>query len=149
MKGAFRLIAHPRTGCIVSLLALVLTVWPGGGGAWADELSEIAFTEGLMALKADDLPRAAERLETAVSRDRRDAPAWYWLGITRARAGDDEAAMHTLNKLPKDSSVIRVRNRCFMSGRPRSYYRKFGLSRIALRDLALNGELPGVTKSSW
>ncbi len=60
-----------------------------------------------------------------------------------------DLAMRTLNKLPRDSSPIRVRNRCFLTGRPRSYYRKFGLSRIALRDLALRGDLPGVTKSSW
>ena len=60
-----------------------------------------------------------------------------------------EIAARMLNKLPRDSSPIRVRNRCNVSGRPRGYYRKFGLSRIGLRDLALRGELPGVTKSSW
>jgi small subunit ribosomal protein S14 len=60
-----------------------------------------------------------------------------------------EIAARMLNKLPRDSSPTRVRNRCAVTGRPRAYYRKFGLSRIALRDLALRGELPGVTKSSW
>ena len=60
-----------------------------------------------------------------------------------------EIAARMLNKLPRDSSPVRVRNRCNLSGRPRAYYRKFGLSRIALRDLALRGELPGVTKPSW
>lgn len=60
-----------------------------------------------------------------------------------------EIAARMLNKLPRDSSPTRVRNRCNLSGRPRAYYGKFGLSRIALRDLALRGELPGVTKSSW
>lgn len=54
-----------------------------------------------------------------------------------------------LRKLPRDSSATRVRNRCNLTGRPRAYYRKFGLSRIALRDLALLGEIPGVVKSSW
>lgn len=58
-------------------------------------------------------------------------------------------AQRLLNKLPRDSSPVRVRNRCAVSGRPRGYYRKFGLSRIALRDLALRGELPGVIKASW
>ena len=58
-------------------------------------------------------------------------------------------AVRMLNKMPRDGSPVRVRNRCALSGRPRGYYRKFGLSRIALRDLALRGELPGVTKSSW
>ena len=60
-----------------------------------------------------------------------------------------DLAMRQLNMLPRDSSPIRVRNRCNVTGRSRGYYRKFGLSRIALRDLALRGELPGVTKSSW
>ena len=59
------------------------------------------------------------------------------------------AAMVTLQKMPRDASPVRVRNRCALSGRPRGFYRKFGLSRIALRDLALRGELPGVTKASW
>ena len=58
-------------------------------------------------------------------------------------------AVRMLNKMPRDSSPVRIRNRCNLSGRSRGYYRKFGLSRIALRDLALRGELPGVTKSSW
>ena len=58
-------------------------------------------------------------------------------------------AQAELSKLPRDASPTRVRNRCILTGRPRGYYRKFGLSRIALRDLALRGELPGMVKSSW
>ncbi len=58
-------------------------------------------------------------------------------------------ASRALRKLPRDSSATRVRNRCAMTGRTRGYYRKFGLSRIALRELALDGLLPGVTKASW
>lgn len=54
-----------------------------------------------------------------------------------------------LDEMPKNGSKIRVRNRCALTGRPRGYYRKFNLSRIALRDLASRGELPGVVKSSW
>lgn len=54
-----------------------------------------------------------------------------------------------LAKLPRNGSKVRVRNRCEVSGRPRGYYRKFKLSRIALRELASSGELPGVTKASW
>lgn len=54
-----------------------------------------------------------------------------------------------LAELPRNSSPTRVRNRCNLTGRPRANYRKFGLSRIAFRDLALNGMIPGVTKSSW
>ena len=54
-----------------------------------------------------------------------------------------------LEKLPKNSNPHRVRNRCNLTGRPRSYYRKFGLSRITFREMALKGEIPGVTKASW
>lgn len=60
-----------------------------------------------------------------------------------------EEAARKLRSLPRNSSPTRVRNRCFVTGRPRGYYRKFGLSRIALRDLALRGDLPGVIKASW
>jgi small subunit ribosomal protein S14 len=54
-----------------------------------------------------------------------------------------------LAELPRNGSKVRVRNRCMLTGRPRAYYRKFGLSRIALRDLASEGQIPGVTKASW
>ena len=54
-----------------------------------------------------------------------------------------------LNELPRDSSKIRVRNRCKLTGRARGVYRKFGLSRIKLRELSMSGALPGVAKSSW
>lgn len=54
-----------------------------------------------------------------------------------------------LAKLPRNSAPTRLRNRCQVTGRPRSYYRKFKMSRIALRELASSGYLPGVTKSSW
>jgi small subunit ribosomal protein S14 len=57
--------------------------------------------------------------------------------------------MATLNSLPRNSCPTRLTRRCFMTGRSKAVYRKFGLSRIALRDLALRGDLPGVTKSSW
>ena len=54
-----------------------------------------------------------------------------------------------LAKLPRNSSPVRIRNRCEISGRPRGYYRKLGLSRIALRDLGSAGLIPGMIKSSW
>jgi small subunit ribosomal protein S14 len=54
-----------------------------------------------------------------------------------------------LARLPRNSSATRVRNRCALSGRPRGYYRKFGLSRIAVRELASSGQIPGMVKSSW
>lgn len=54
-----------------------------------------------------------------------------------------------LAELPRNSAPTRIRNRCEVTGRPRAYYRKFKMSRIALRDLASNGQVPGVVKSSW
>jgi|TARA_R110002050_G_scaffold118195_4_gene235485 small subunit ribosomal protein S14 len=54
-----------------------------------------------------------------------------------------------LSELPRNSSKIRLRNRCELTGRPRGYYRKFKISRIALRELTSQGQIPGMTKSSW
>jgi small subunit ribosomal protein S14 len=59
------------------------------------------------------------------------------------------AAQIKLSEMPRNSAQTRVRNRCELTGRPRGYYRKFKMSRIALRELANQGQLPGVTKSSW
>ena len=64
----------------------------------------------------------------------------------------DEAfyiAQRKLTKLPRNSSKIRLRNRCSITGRARAYIRKFGLSRLTFRELASDGKIPGVTKSSW
>ena len=54
-----------------------------------------------------------------------------------------------MDSLPRNSSKNRFRNRCFFSGRPRGVYSKFGLSRIALREMASHGQIPGMTKASW
>ena len=54
-----------------------------------------------------------------------------------------------LAELPRNSAAVRIRNRCAITGRPRGYYRKFDMSRIALRELASSGMIPGMTKSSW
>jgi small subunit ribosomal protein S14 len=62
---------------------------------------------------------------------------------------DRAAAAKKLQKLPRNSAKIRYRNRCALTGRPRAYLRKFGLCRIKFRELALAGQIPGVTKSSW
>ena len=59
------------------------------------------------------------------------------------------AARLKLAELPRNSSPTRIRNRCDLTGRPRGYYRKLRMSRIALRDLASQGQIPGMTKSSW
>ena len=66
-------------------------------------------------------------------------------------ADDTERLMARLKlaEIPRNANPTRVRNRCATTGRPRGYYRKFGLCRIELRDLANKGMIPGVTKSSW
>ncbi|WP_250630810.1 30S ribosomal protein S14 [Rhodoflexus caldus] len=61
------------------------------------------------------------------------------------KAGDWEA----LDKLPRNSSKVRLHNRCKITGRPRGYMRKFGISRVLFRDMASDGRIPGVTKASW
>ena len=58
-------------------------------------------------------------------------------------------AYAAIRKMPRDASVVRIRNRCEFSGRPRAYLRQFGLARIAFRDMALAGFIPGVRKASW
>ena len=71
--------------------------------------------------------------------------------IQDQRASDEarEEARAKLQKLPRDASPVRLRNRCALTGRPRGVYRKFGLGRNKLRELALRGEVPGVIKASW
>ena len=77
-----------------------------------------------------------ERLK-AIARNRDAAPE------------DRFAAQLKLAEMPRNSSATRVRNRCELSGRPRGFYRKFKLSRIAVRELASSGQIPGMLKSSW
>jgi len=62
---------------------------------------------------------------------------------------DRDAARAKFQKLPRDASPSRLRNRCALTGRPRGVYKKFGLGRIKLRELAMRGEVPGVIKASW
>jgi small subunit ribosomal protein S14 len=60
-------------------------------------------------------------------------------------AGDWDA----LDKLPKDASPVRLHNRCRLTGRPRGFMRKFGISRVTFREMASDGKIPGITKASW
>ena len=62
---------------------------------------------------------------------------------------DRAAAREKLNKMPRDASPVRVRNRCNVTGRPHGYYRKFGLGRNKLREAAMRGDVPGLVKASW
>jgi small subunit ribosomal protein S14 len=88
------------------------------------------------------------KAKVALYRERRD----QWKRIVnnpRSTPEEVDAAVIRLQKMPRDASPSRVRNRCSQSGRSRGYLRKFGISRIALRTLALEGQIPGVVKSSW
>ena len=66
------------------------------------------------------------------------------------RSDEERAEARTrLQQLPRDASPVRLRNRCALTGRPRGVYRKFGLGRSKLREIAMRGEIPGVIKASW
>ena len=71
--------------------------------------------------------------------------------IASPGSSDEErrAAQAKLQALPRDASPVRLRNRCSITGRPHGYYRKFGLARNKLREAAMKGEIPGLTKASW
>lgn len=61
----------------------------------------------------------------------------------------EEGRWDELDKLPKNSSPVRLHNRCKLTGRPKGYMRKFGINRVTFREMALNGKIPGLTKASW
>ncbi|GAB3283619.1 30S ribosomal protein S14 [Parasphingorhabdus pacifica] len=100
----------------------------------------------------------AKKSKIVRDRQRRDTVARY---ATRRRElkkivaspasgqAERDRALAELRRQPRDASATRLRNRDVIDGRPRGYFRKFGLSRVRLRELAHNGELPGVAKSSW
>lgn len=71
--------------------------------------------------------------------------------INNSKASDEDRAeaRDKLQKLPRNSSPVRLRNRCALTGRPRGVYSKFGLGRSKLREIAMRGEIPGITKASW
>jgi small subunit ribosomal protein S14 len=71
--------------------------------------------------------------------------------IGNTKLSDEERAVARLKlqSLPRDSSPVRLRNRCALTGRPRGTFRKFGLGRIKIREFAMRGEIPGIVKASW
>ena len=71
--------------------------------------------------------------------------------IQSSRASDEarEEALAKLQRLPRDASPVRLRNRCAITGRPRGTFRKFGLGRNKIREIAMRGEIPGMIKASW
>ena len=99
--------------------------------------------------KKSSIEKNARRMKLAKSSMGRRARLKA-IAIDRTAPPDERfAAQLKLAKLPRNGSATRVRNRCALTGRPRGYYRKFKLSRIALRELASAGQIPGVVKSSW
>lgn len=88
----------------------------------------------------------AKKSKVAKDKRQRELVARYAVLRKELKEKGDYAA---LNKLPKDSSPTRLKNRCEVTGRPRGYMRKFNMSRIAFRELAHKGQLPGVKKASW
>ena len=85
-----------------------------------------------------------------IERDKDRRAALKAIAVDRSLPSEDRFnARLKLAKLPRDGSPVRARNRCELTGRPRGTYRKFKLSRIALRELASNGEIPGMVKASW
>ena len=67
----------------------------------------------------------------------------------KASEDDKAAAREKLQALPRNSSPVRLRNRCALTGRPRGFFRKFGLARNKVREIAMRGEIPGLTMASW
>ena len=99
--------------------------------------------------KKSKIFRNKQRIETVKKYAARRAELKNILRSPDSTEEEVEEARVAIQKLPRNANPIRVRNRCMLTGRPRGYYRKFGLSRLALREKALRGELPGVTKASW
>ena len=96
-------------------------------------------------MKAREVKRAKLAAKFAVKRAALKAT------ISSVNASDEERwdAVLKLQQLPRDSSVSRKRNRCNVTGRPHGFLRKFGMSRIKLREAAMRGEVPGLKKASW
>jgi small subunit ribosomal protein S14 len=99
--------------------------------------------------KKSSIEKNARRMKLAKSMSTKRARLKA-IAVDRTAPPDERfAAQLKLAELPRNSSATRVRNRCALTGRPRGYHRKFKLSRIALRELASAGQIPGMVKSSW
>ncbi len=99
--------------------------------------------------KASAINRNNKRIKLVKSLENKRAKLKAIIADKNAPMEERFAAVLKLAEMPRNSAKIRVRNRCALTGRPRGNFRKFNLCRVALRNLASRGELPGVTKSSW
>ena len=93
--------------------------------------------------------RDQKRRKTVKKFAARRAELMAIIGNQKLSPEDRYEARLRLQMLPRDASPVRLRNRCALTGRPRGVYRKFGLGRSKLRDIAMRGEIPGVIKASW
>jgi small subunit ribosomal protein S14 len=99
--------------------------------------------------KLSIINREARRAKLVVRYARRRAELKARLKDPKLSPEEREAADASLQKLPRNSSPVRVRNRCRLTGRPHGYYRKFGLGRNKLREAAMQGDVPGLVMASW
>ena len=99
--------------------------------------------------RKSNIAREHKRRKLAAKYAARRAKLTAVVGGVNSPADDQWAAMLALQKLPRDSSRSRQRNRCVLTGRARGYFRKFGLCRNKLREVIMRGEAPGAVKSSW
>lgn len=99
--------------------------------------------------KKSKIAKNAQRRELVARYADRRAELKRMAGSPHVTEAERAAARTALQRLPRDASPVRLRNRDAVDGRPRGYLRAFGLSRIRLREMAHRGELPGITKSSW
>jgi len=99
--------------------------------------------------KKSIMNRDAKRRVTVAKYAQKRAAIDAVLGDSNASEEEKFLARQTLQKLPRNSSPVRLRNRCALTGRPRGVYKKFGLARGKLREIAMRGEVPGIIKASW
>ena len=93
--------------------------------------------------------RESKRRKTVAKYAARRTALFAIVEDTKRTDEDRQEARETIQRLPRNSSPVRLRNRCRLTGRPRGVFRKFGLGRNKLREIALRGEIPGVIKASW
>jgi len=99
--------------------------------------------------KKSMVERERKRLKTVERYARKRAELKAIIASPGSSDEERRAAQTKLQALPRDASPVRLRNRCSITGRPHGYYRKFGLARNKLREAAMKGEIPGLTKASW
>ena len=99
--------------------------------------------------KESMIAREQKRIKTVKKFATKRAALKAILSDTKKTEGEKQAARLKLQKLPRDASPVRLQRRCQITGRPHGVYRKLKISRIALRDMASAGKIPGITKSSW